>query len=167
MTRLPVWLILVAIFMVLMTGSAQGQEDETREIHVTAMSVGELYWFKVEGVDGRNPAIHLEPGDRVELTLDNNANTAHNIRFGPPLDQEMPLLEPGEQDTLTFLVPLSVEGESSYWCQPHRSLGMSGRVVFDPETEQAGGLGEATAVGLLMIMFVGLHKYRRLATEHR
>lgn len=74
----------------------------------------------------------ISPG-QVTITLQNpSPNTApHNIcvKVGTAADQCAPAkdqyVEVGNTTTLTFTAPAS--GEVTYWCEPHKTIGMTGR----------------------------------------
>lgn len=111
-------------------GSADGPEPLIFESY----SVGEEYWFFINNKSIRNPTLTLEPGQQVEVTLHNKATIEHNLRFGVPIDDGFPLLEPSRNQTMRFTVPEDAKGEAEYWCEPHRELGMFGTIRYGEET---------------------------------
>lgn len=140
---------------------AQEPADEPRPIRFDAFNVGEEFWFEVEAVPGRNPEITFEPGEQVEITLYNRASQSHNIRFGEPVDRALPILEPSRQDSMRFTVPEDAEGETQYWCEPHRSLGMYGTLKFgEPENGLNIKLPGPAPLGPLLVLLVFLWSRR-------
>lgn len=120
------WIIL----LVLATSAARAQEDA---ITVVAHNVGAPgsqneapYWFEIEGLQGRDPPLRLQPGAHVTLTLRNEGDRPHALHVGAPVDRSTGLVEPNGTATLAFDVPAS--GLSAYWCDAHRSIGMLGPI---------------------------------------
>ncbi len=89
------------------------------------------YWFELAGTSERNPDLFMALGEDVVITLTNEGSVEHNIHLGSPVSQMTGLIAPGASVTLSFTVPERAAGDVSYWCDPHRQLGMVGRVLFE------------------------------------
>lgn len=91
---------------------------------------------EVDGV--HNPDIQVQPGDVVEITLQNGDNVQHNIElpdFGVTSED---VLTQGETTTVKFRV--QTEGVYPYYCAVpgHRQAGMEGRLIVGSPPEVSG-----------------------------
>jgi len=108
-------------------------------LEVRGTNSGQKYWFEVEGHEGLNPTLAFAAGDQVTVHFVNTGQNPHNLRFGAPISQGTPYLAPGEDATLRFTVPGGLKPQrSSYWCDPHRQLGMTGTVLLAGAAEGDG-----------------------------
>lgn len=104
MRALPLVLLLAAPL-------AAAQSGEPITLRFTALDDG----FRVEGYDGVNPTIVLEPGTRVVVVLRNLASGSHNLRFAEPIARESDCCTlPGESARLEFTIPQDAAGEAEY-----------------------------------------------------
>jgi plastocyanin len=77
-----------------------------------------------------NPTIRVQPGERIRLTLRNEApGLMHNFHI-PAWKVETRQIRSGESTTVTFSVP-DHEGRYEYHCTPHSAL-MRGLVEVTP-----------------------------------
>jgi plastocyanin len=96
---------------------------------------GEM-WFEVEGLEGRNPPLVLEPGVTYTVTFINEGpDLVHNLHFGEPIGAATEILPVGMQEVITFTVPEDASGVDEYWCDPHLTMGMVGPLGFGEEPE--------------------------------
>ncbi len=130
---LPTAILLLAAILAsaLPTASAQ----ETVEVDIETHSDGSDFWFECSGApavcgDGRNPTLTLEAGRTYAFHVTNPSNTAHDFNLGGAIGETTALLDPGAEATLTVTVPAGASGDAEYWCNPHRSSGMKGALVF-------------------------------------
>lgn len=95
---------------------------------------GEFWWEDEEG--NRNPTLRVPAGAEVTITA-RSVSGFHNVHvegFGPS-----DYFSDGEETTYTFTAPAS--GTLPYWCDPHRSAGMAGRVVVEGSGDGTGDGG--------------------------
>lgn len=129
--RTPLLLALLALILTL-----PGAHATRGELGVTAHDNGYEFWFEVEGVAGRNPEVRVEPGARVTVRFTNDGTSPHHFRIGPPVDDELECcVGPGGGASFTFEAPFDA-GHVAYWCEPHRSLGMEGRLAVAAAPEE-------------------------------
>ena len=119
-------------------GTAAGQEgSDTRDVEVEdgvyevrMVTDGSEYYFDPIG-------LHVEPGDTVRWVIESGAHsaTAYAVDNGGATERRIPegaeawdsgtLLETGA----TFEYTFEEEGTYDYFCIPHKTLGMIGRIV--------------------------------------
>lgn len=145
-------LLLCAALIAMPLAGAHGGAEET-SLYIEAYD-DEGFYFTIEGYEGRNPTIVLQPGVTYNITLVNRGTTPHNFRVHEAQGFGTPLVDPGERAVLEFTVPTS--GFDAYWCDPHRSLGMEGAAVpsadaLSEDTPGLGVLGVLAAMGAVMM----------------
>jgi len=93
------------------------------------------FYFTVEGYEGHNPTITIQPGAEVTVTYVSDAGV-HNLNMGDL--GKVNIADPSAaMQTFTFTAPAS--GESEYWCDPHKGSGMKGKLVFGSAPAPGGG----------------------------
>lgn len=102
----------------LLAASACAGGPEPREI--TLITRGMAFVFEGEGHE-TNPIIRVAPGERVRITLRNEApGLIHDLQI-PAWNLGTPPLRAGETATLDFTVPAG-EGRYEYHCTPHSTM---------------------------------------------
>lgn len=131
------------------TSEERFEELTTESLEVTGHDEGSEYWFTAEelGEEVENPPILLKPGTTYEVNFTNAGSVEHNLVFGGPVDANTSLIAGGEEESITFTVPTNATGTFSYWCDPHRGLGMQGEVytnatAYEDAIEGLVGPGE-------------------------
>lgn len=125
------------------TSSRQRYQELTSEtLNVTGHDEGGTnYWFTVGTLpeSAQDPPILLKPGFTytVHFTNAEASSADHNVHFGGPVDENTTLIAPGETETITFTVPSNATESFSYWCDPHRQLGMQGTVYTNQTAYQS------------------------------
>lgn len=117
-----------ALFLAALAPALATAEEGAVTLNVTVE--GDAYAFTIEGFDGENPALELAAGSTVTATFTNNGESAHNLVFGAPISKGTEMLEPGASETITFTVPASASGSTTYYCEPHQFQGMEGQVAL-------------------------------------
>ena len=138
--------LVVLTCALLVAGPAAGQA--TKELRITAHDEGppdmqgeRAFWFEVDGLEGRNPEMVLQPGEVVHVVLVNRGSVAHNILFGGPIQEQTPLAEPNATAELDFTVAANATGGATYLCVPHQVVGMRGALgIGGPVPPEAGGV---------------------------
>jgi plastocyanin len=72
-------------------------------------------------LDVSNPVIQLRAGERVRLTLENEAPGLLHDFVIPGWNVEIPQIRAGEKRDVTFLVP-DTPGRFEYRCRPHSEM---------------------------------------------
>lgn len=142
--------------------AAHGGGDSLRTllftVHDGTRDGEEVSWFQIANRSNANPTITVMPDERVVVHLHNAGNRSHNLRVAPPIQTATPVLEPGNETSVSVKVPADATGSFAYYDQVHRDQGAEGRVrVADaggPQDE--GGLLEdplllAGAAGLVLV----------------
>ncbi len=101
---------------------------------MTASDAGGRYWFEVEGLSGRDPDVHIEPGARVTIHLFNNGTSPHNF-WVSALGGVPCCVAPGERGEGSFIAP-TADTNVAYVCQPHEAMGMKGTFVVGEGADQ-------------------------------
>lgn len=106
------------------TGAVSAQESPT----VSMNTKGDEYFFDPVG-------LHVEPGTTV--TFENVSGTHNSVSYADriPADASEWSTPVGETAEHTF----EVSGTYDYYCQPHRTLGMVGRIVVGEPGGPADG----------------------------
>lgn len=100
---------------------------------------GSSFYFTREGETQRNPTLNVQPGQKVTFTL-KIASSVHNLNVNG--EQKTPIMGEGEESSFEWTAP-SEPGTVEYWCDPHKSNGMRGRIVVGtPSTGGGGDEGE-------------------------
>jgi hypothetical protein len=84
-------------------------------------------WFQVQNRTNPNPTVVVEPDVRVILHVYNAGNRSHNLRVSPPVQTATPILEPGNETSVSMKVPADATGSLAYYDQVHRDDGAEGR----------------------------------------
>jgi len=128
-----------ALAVLALAGMAVPVHAEAISLEVRGTNTGEKYWFEVEGHEGLNPTLSFAAGDEVTVHFVNAGQNPHNLRFGAPISKGTPYLAPGEDATLKFTIPGGLTPQrASYWCDPHRQLGMTGTVLLAGARDEDG-----------------------------
>lgn len=101
-----------------------------------AHAEGTSFFFTLKGETQRNPTLYVKPGAEITLTLTGVSGT-HNIQVDGFAASDY--VNPGDTITYTFTAPQS--GVIQYWCVPHKSSNMVGRVQAGAPTTGGGGAG--------------------------
>ena len=141
----PRWLLLA--LLALPGAVAHGGGDSS--VFVEAFD-DDGYYFMIEGYDGRNPQIVLEPGTHYNVTFANRGTLQHNFRVSTVQELGTPLVSPGDVAYLEFTVPTS--GFNSYWCDPHRGAGMQGQVASSADENGTPGPALPLLLAALALM---------------
>jgi plastocyanin len=67
-----------------------------------------------------------KPGQTVKLTLNNTGQAEHNFKIDSQLKQANADVKPGAKATVSVTIPKS--GTLQFYCEYHKSLGMTGTV---------------------------------------
>lgn len=106
----------------------------------TGMADGGMAFLGVGGeMDGMgNPDIKVNPGDIVEITLENGDNIQHNLSLPDFGVQSPDVQQQGSQVSVKFKV--DKEGVYPYFCAipGHRAAGMEGKLIVGNPPEIAG-----------------------------
>jgi len=107
---------------------------------VTGMSEGKMAFLGSGGdMDGMpNPDIKAQPGDIVEITLENGDNIQHNIAVPDFGAQAADVFKKG--DTVTIKFKVDKEGVYPYYCAipGHRQAGMEGKLIVGNPPQVSG-----------------------------
>lgn len=114
----------------------------------TGVAQGKFAFTGVGGtIDGKiNPDLQVEPGEVVEITLNNGDGMLHDLTIpdlGAGTDQ---ISQKGSQSSLTFKA--TSEGVYAYFCSlpGHRAAGMEGKLIVGKAAPQAAVPGADTSV---------------------
>lgn len=139
------WLPALLVCFLIPSGLAHG--GDAKELVVEAHD-DDGFYFTVEGYAGRNPTIVLEPNAEYHVTFHNRGEVPHNLRVHEAASHGTALIDGGNSTQFEFIVPTS--GLSAYWCDPHRDLGMEGRVVASEDAlEESPGVGLIALLGVI------------------
>jgi plastocyanin len=109
--------ILVAGLLALGTVSCAGGSG-ARDIVLVARG---MTFVLENAADTPNPVIRVEPGERIRLTLRNEApGLVHDFSI-PAWDVESEQVRHGQSTTVVFTAP-SGEGRYEYHCTPHSTM---------------------------------------------
>ncbi|MEA3199332.1 MAG: hypothetical protein QOE90_760 [Thermoplasmata archaeon] len=153
-------LLVLAFLPVLLAGAAFAQnatDNSTATGNATATSSGPTaasvtmhahvegdtyYW--TQGSDAqRNPTLSFAPGTQVTVTVVDESDQTHNFAVAPDAKGSPYVNGQGDQTTYTFTMPSS---DTTYFCVPHKSLGMGGKItVAGASTGGAAAGGNASA----------------------
>ncbi|MHB8604416.1 MAG: cytochrome c oxidase subunit II [Thermoplasmatota archaeon] len=116
-------------------GGAGG--NVTATWNVEAHNDASSYWFTITGPGcgtGNNPACTAKPGDTIAVSFANKGDAPHNFQVdvgSTKLTVINCCVDPGATATGTFTVPKDASaGAATYYCLPHRSLGMKGTLTI-------------------------------------
>lgn len=112
-------------------------------ITLTGNGAGGAFFFALDGQTGRNPTLTVAPGQEVTVILKTVSGAVHNFCTDASGEKKCtPLVSEGDEASVTFTAP-ETPGSFEYWCDPHRSSGMKGRLTVGtaPVPTQGGGSG--------------------------
>lgn len=96
-------------------------EEETPEVRTVTVSATEFSFSPSE--------IKASAGETLEIVLTNDGTVGHNFAI-PELGVSTPVIEPGQQTSLTVTLPdRSITFESECTVPGHKERGMVGRIV--------------------------------------
>jgi plastocyanin len=121
-------------------GGAPAPEAPTSYV-LEAHQEGASYFFTIEGQTQRNPTLYVKPGAEITITL-KGVSGFHNIQVDGFAASDF--VQEGQTVTYTFTAPES--GTLQYWCVPHKSSGMVGRVQAGAPASGGGGSGQGPDV---------------------
>ena len=120
--------------------SADLGEPDVKITLVTGTNEGKMAFTGSGGeYDGiANPTIQVQPGDVVEITLENGDNIQHNINLPDFNIHSADVFSQGESVTVKFVA--EAEGVYLYFCAipGHRQAGMEGKLVVGNPPEISG-----------------------------
>lgn len=136
---------LVASFVVVGETAAQGTgaAQPATEFTLVGVQKGSSYYFTLEGQTEPNPTLVVPPNAKITITLKGGGGV-HNIQVGdnPPSEY---VNAPGDEVTYTFTSPAS--GTLEYFCVPHKSAKMGGKVQVAAAGGADAGAGDGQAAG--------------------
>lgn len=95
------------------------------------------YWFTSNKTGAEhNPVLFFPRGAHVVVEFVNEGDQAHNFHVGDPIQAQTNILGNGESETLEFDVPEDAQATSTYWCDPHITMGMQGTFATTAEAFQ-------------------------------
>ncbi len=142
---------LIPLFLAV-TFLAPAAAAETIEWTITGHNENGEYWFEVDGVEGRNPALSATAGDDVKVTFTNVGDQVHNVAFASPISKKTDIIGTEENRTLEFKIPTGASGAIEYVCEPHQALGMKGTLtVQGKEGEGAAEQKESPAASNILV----------------
>lgn len=110
----------------------------TEYVLTTAMRDGNFVFLGVDGdINGLvNPALHAEPGERINVMLVNSGDGMHDIVFAFPGKQVQSdaVSKKGETTSISFVVP-DEDMALAYYDSTHEKLGMKGILLVGSATE--------------------------------
>lgn len=107
-------------------------------IVLTGHGEGGAFFFTLEGDSKKNPTLTVAPGSEVTVTLKTISGAVHNFCTDASGTKTCTkLVSEGDEASITFTVPAEA-GSFEYWCDPHRSSGMKGRIVVGTATGGGG-----------------------------
>lgn len=129
--RSKIWVITGVVFVVaaVMAMAAMGSTTRSgvREIALVARSMA----FYADGGSAPNPVLHAQPGERLRITVTNDApGMVHDFTIDT-LAASTALLTAGQVASVEFTVPAKA-GEYEYHCRPH-ALMMKGVLKVLPQ----------------------------------
>lgn len=109
-------------------------------LELEGLSEGGKFFFRIKGETQANPALRIAPGAEVTVTPTTLSGGVHN--FCTSLDNKCSALATEGGDPVTFTFTAPAEGGSfEYWCSPHKSSGMTGKIEFTTATGGSTGGG--------------------------
>lgn len=100
---------------------------------------GAATYFLDPATGAKNPTIQAKPGQEVRITL-RVVSGFHNLNVDNKAKSK--IIGPDAEETVSFTMPES--GTLQYWCDPHKTQGMAGRIAL--EGAAPGGGGEQGAI---------------------
>lgn len=125
------------------TGDAPGAGAAAPEpagpvtVHLEALQEGSALFFRVAGETQRNPTLTFQPGQKVTFVV-KTLSGVHNLNVGG--EAETAFMGEGEEATVEWTAP-ETPGTLEYWCDPHKTGGMRGRIQVGAAPEPAPGGG--------------------------
>ena len=120
---------LVLIALALLSGCAQRQ---ARDVVLVATGMS---FALASSPEAANPALAFRPGERIRLTIKNEApGLRHDVAI-PAWDVATKQVGFGETAQVTFTVP-QTDGAVDYYCRPHATM-MRGLVTVTPIEDPA------------------------------
>ncbi len=122
---------ILAVAATIVLGSAFAQQGETVTITMNAQD-GQFYFDPV--------GVHVQPGTTVRFVIENGSHNtvAYAEENGKPQRIPEDAQAWSSQIGEDFEITLSAEGVYDFYCLPHESLGMVGRIVVgDPAASPA------------------------------
>ena len=149
-TLRPILRVLPVAAAALLVAAAGAAQAKDVSFTFTGESDRAQHYFLVEGVEGKNPTLRVDPGDNVTITFAVGSGV-HNLQIGEPIKEGTPILGADEGSrTVAFTVPESWSGRAiPYFCLPHKSVmagefRVSGEPTGEPErSTPAPGLAAA------------------------
>lgn len=108
------------------------------EIVLEGHQEGSAVFFTLAGETAKNPTLNVKPGQQVTLKL-RVVSGFHNIHVEGGTGS--PVIGEGDEASVTFTAPES--GSLQYWCDPHKSSGMQGRISTGGAAPAPGGGADA------------------------
>jgi nitrite reductase (NO-forming) len=150
LTRLSALSLLLAIGAGLLASACgddgAGANDQGSALKFTLRTASDSEGLAFIGVGGsingqRNPTLQVQPGDAVEVTLENGDGSEHNVSF-PDFNVTSPNIAVMNASTTITFTAGEEDGTFQYFCTlaGHRQAGMEGSVQVG-----AGGNGAATS----------------------
>lgn len=117
-------------------GQADLGEADLRLMFKTGIVDGKMAFISMDGV--ANPDIQVQPGQVIEITLENGDNIQHNLSLPDFSIQTEDVFKQGDLAIVKFKV--EQEGIFSYFCAipGHRAAGMEGRLIVGNPPELVG-----------------------------
>ncbi len=111
-------------------------EPDLRLMLKTGIVEGKMAFIAMDGQ--ANPDIQAQPGQVIEITLENGDNIQHNLSLPDFGVQSTDVFKQGDQVVVKFKV--DQEGVFPYFCAipGHRAAGMEGRVIVGNPPELVG-----------------------------
>lgn len=123
------------------TPPAEPAPPEDLVIEIEGHQDGESYYFTLAGESAKNPTITVRPGQKVTFQF-TAVTGSHNVRL--TTGDKTAVIEDASA-TLEWTAPAEA-ASLEYWCEPHKSNGMRGRlVVAEPKAPGSGDTGGAPA----------------------
>lgn len=143
--------------VLLLAGGALAQGEGSGSFTLVGHLSGGAYFWTLENATVRNPDLVVPPHATVHVRVLNDGASVHNLQVdGFPPSGYVSVDNPETQ--YSFAAPAS--GVIDYWCQPHKSVGMAGRVVVagtDVEPRETAGVG---ALGALLVVVLAALRTR-------
>lgn len=89
-------------------------KDRVREVSLVARDMA----FYADGGSTANPVLHARPGERLRITVINNAPGMVHDLIIDAVDTATPLLTAGQVASIEFTAPAKT-GDYAYRCRPH------------------------------------------------
>jgi hypothetical protein len=105
------------------------------EIILEGVQEGSALYFRIPGETQRNPTLTVQPGQVVKFTL-RVTSGVHNLNVGGAA--KTPILSEGEEASFEWTAPTE-PGVVEYWCDPHKTAGMRGRIQVGAAAPAGGG----------------------------